>query len=66
MKAQELLRTSLNNLLIVQDGSVNLTLAQAMDLHGAIERVSDILKGLEKKGKDWEVAELEQFIETCQ
>ena len=52
MKAKELLRTSLDNLLILQDASLNLTIDEAMDLNGAIECLSDILKNLEKKSDE--------------
>ncbi len=61
MTAQELLQNSLSNLLILQKSSFKLTFSQAMDLSGAIDRINDILTALEEQGKDWEVAELEEF-----
>lgn len=67
METKKLLQTALNNLLIVQDSNLDLTIEEAMDLNGAIERISDIVKTLENKetvsGADLALADL--LINAC-
>lgn len=67
MKAKELLQTALNNLLIVQEEELDLTIEEAMDLNGALERIWDLVKTLEAKetvsGADIAVADM--IIEAC-
>ena len=50
MTAKQLLETSLNNLLTVRDSNLlDLTIEEAMDLSGAIDRISDIVKTLDSR-----------------
>jgi hypothetical protein len=64
MTAQELLQDSLSNLLTLQDSSFNLSFEQAIDLSGAIDRINEILTGLEEEGKDWDAESFSEFIKT--
>jgi hypothetical protein len=64
MTAQELLHDSLTNLLTLQKSSFNLSFDSAIDLSNAIDRINDILTGLEEEGKDWDAESFSEFLNT--
>jgi hypothetical protein len=64
MTAQELLQNSLNNLSIVEKSSFSLDFDQAMDLIGAINRISGLLSELKKEEKDWDAESFSHFLDT--